>query len=772
VANDGGISYNQITVQTAFSNNFRDIAGHGMLLTDETNEILRLGAPDNTIDKDFPGTENKTHNLEIYAKERPNIFLGDGGDAPMANYHLAFLEDLAQSIYFQRDVVLAVDTKTYLDTLKVWVMPDGTIVPPNSEGAQPKDGFYTMDPSAHITSGHLFKKDDTVLIKDSGTKEMAPDGYLNAELPGNTSATYDIKLITGLPEVRVGATVKDTKGVNGIVLGINGDQIEITAVSATVFNYTLPAYITYGDTGWGTLQAIPLPKADPGKYLHDISYEWLGAVGPFERAGSTTPYFEPGYEVWTPHHENPLWDPDGKGDPNPAWSHVHFDLDGYRSAARQDQIDNALEGLVTVQPDYAEMVHTVPFALPEGDEKIIANPAYIHNRPWDGIAVLDGGGFTEIPRVQPNWLVDGGDFTGLNVGTPGYLTPAVPSKNQFRNVIIRLWHGNYADMPELAHDTPATWKNFERTFRWVEDQKALYYSDGEKLYKLNTWEPAVIYPADPPTFTYAATSEFFHEHDGGGYRYKAAGFTAFGGANYGATATGIWYEIYARQDSDNVGARLFVTGESAFLTKGKNDATFAAGDEIVVKSELDTAIAAEVVARDAAIADAIAIEVTNRDAAIAAEATARDNAISTAIATEVIHRNGAITAAIATEVSDRNDAITTAIATEVTNRDAAIATEATARDTAIGAAIATEVTNRDAAIAAEATARDGAIGTAIATEVSNRDAAIAVETTRATTAENAIVTRVPVPPSSLADGQYKLVVTVNSGVLTYTWEVV
>jgi hypothetical protein len=45
--------------------------------------------------------------------------------------------------------------------------------------------------------------------------------------------------------------------------------------------------------------------------------------------------------------------------------------------------------------------------------------------------------------------------------------------------------------------------------------------------------------------------------------------------------------------------------------------------------------------------------------------------------------------------------------------------------------------------------------------------------TLATAANLATVAdRVPVPPSSLADGQYKLVVTVNSGVLTYTWEVV
>ena len=113
---------------------------------------------------------------------------------------------------------------------------------------------------------------------------------------------------------------------------------------------------------------------------------------------------------------------------------------------------------------------------------------------------------------------------------------------------------------------------------------------------------------------------------------------------------------------------------------------------------------------------ALATETAERKAADAAEIEARNTAIAEAIATEVSERNGAITTAVGAETAAREAAIAAEVAARNTAIADAVGAEATARGTAITNAIDAEVAARNTAIAdavgAEATARGAAIASA------------------------------------------------------------
>ena len=123
-----------------------------------------------------------------------------------------------------------------------------------------------------------------------------------------------------------------------------------------------------------------------------------------------------------------------------------------------------------------------------------------------------------------------------------------------------------------------------------------------------------------------------------------------------------------------------------------------------VQSNLDAAIAQEVLDRNTAITGAVGQEALDRadaiETAINLEVLDRNAAIDEAINTESGARTVAIEAAIDLEVSDRNDAIAAAIGQEVLDRNAAIgsaiADEELARDTAITAAVTGLATDANA----------------------------------------------------------------------------
>ncbi|MDR2030419.1 MAG: hypothetical protein LBP65_03070, partial [Puniceicoccales bacterium] len=80
--------------------------------------------------------------------------------------------------------------------------------------------------------------------------------------------------------------------------------------------------------------------------------------------------------------------------------------------------------------------------------------------------------------------------------------------------------------------------------------------------------------------------EFFHESDGGGYRFtdSSAGTVSFVGCNDDAEPVKI--ELYAKDSTSNVGSRILQTLGGVYYTACKTDMTFAAGDEIATLAKI------------------------------------------------------------------------------------------------------------------------------------------------------------------------------------------
>jgi hypothetical protein len=475
----GGAWVDTITASNGvYADHYYDLAGHPVLTTDEAGNLLILGDPDSST----------MHQLDIYSSDRPAVIHND-----YSRHQIAYLSDLSQSVYWQRAVTVITDTPVTLAGLTVWVNASGAIVAPNTQGATEVPGYYTVDPTSATPAGVIFANMVNVpsaLVKSYGTGQVA-DGFLNAMLDPAASApqVFDLAKLTGVANIVVGgidpSTLDGTTFIDqsdpvraGKVVGVDYVLKTLTVINVNptiFFRYTTPAYYTFNKATlvWNFESEIPVPTTFDG-IVHDVTYEWSGAAIPQDRVGNFTDYLVPTYATWTPHHENNVLYPEFVTVPqyNAAWSDTDLPLDGYRSAARQDEVDMSLQQLASMQPDYAERIPTMTFARPEQDAAIIANPAYILHRPWSGIALLDGGSFEE-PTVYEGWLVDGGDFTGLAGKVKSALTtPPVPSNEQYRNVIFRLWRGLYTDMPELnvlaEPDLTNVWNNFGFTQRWTQ----------------------------------------------------------------------------------------------------------------------------------------------------------------------------------------------------------------------------------------------------------------------------------------------------------------
>jgi hypothetical protein len=606
IYSDGEFGVNAISVaEWLRTNEVEDKDGNAYIKIDD--EYLYIGDPE-----DF-------RQIKIYSTKRPTVTHVD-----LDVHQIAYLSDLSQSIYWQRTVAIATPDLATLEALLLYYIlidpqqpdtPDNRkIVSPDYVGALSAPGFYDTMPYSTGPTGYFFTENDVALLQsyilDDPTHDVATeqvvDGHIGVELTA-TPEWYPITTLSELdPDYIIAAgddpnnlvnatTVRDNNGAIGKIISILDGNIQVKLSDDThVFAYTVPAYITFVDGAWApaTTDPIPVPKTFDNA-VHDISYEWSGAhIAETQNNTGAVKYYVESYITWTVHHEN------NKGmrySGNP-WDSVDLPLEGYRSAAKQDEIDANLEALASVPADYAEQRTVIERQLP-GQEapKIIANPAYIHSRPWTGIAVLDSGAFTPIPSMYAAWLVDGGDFS-ITTLLPGTATPPVPAENQFRNVIFRLWRGKYEDMPELSDGTDASWLNYANTLRWCTDTAALWFSDGQQLHHLLQSFKVIWTPST--NWEWIKT-----EQDGGGHFYWSAADTIlrFDGPN--ADDGPIVWEEYAINGGapgyditggTRIGTRLITAKDvndndiiKRYYTKNTDSATFTAADEISTVGELN-----------------------------------------------------------------------------------------------------------------------------------------------------------------------------------------
>lgn len=107
------------------------------------------------------------------------------------------------------------------------------------------------------------------------------------------------------------------------------------------------------------------------------------------------------------------------------------------------------------------------------------------------------------------------------------------------------------------------------------------------LYKDGTVKTALDNKTDRTLTSVEGKALIFNESDGGGAKFEHAdGTNSFVGVNSGG-ANGITGQLYSvDRNNGNLGTRLNMTSDGFFYTRGKSNATFDAGDELVTKKEL------------------------------------------------------------------------------------------------------------------------------------------------------------------------------------------
>lgn len=492
---------NGISAEEIWSDNYKDAEGLPVLTTNRDNNTLELGKDDDP------------RQLRMHSTDRPSIVHNDDSE-----HKVAYLTDLAQSVYFQRDVVLIEENLAAINALQVKVQ-NNIILPWNTDETEYDlvPGFYTSDPYIATPSAHLFNVNDFALLKDGGsTQNTIADGKYNGILDPTKTVEEDVPLSTvtdvdidhvklGDPTTNTvdGTIVRDNEGKYGKIVNVNtvSNTCDIRYLNGvtTFFTYTLPQYATYNGTTFA-LEGNPINV--PGTFdgwVHDIVYEWSGfhsAITRVPDGAETQHFYVNSYLTWMAHHENhQTMQYDNNLD---QWAYTDLPFEGYRNADAQDVIDDALQELASMQPDYAADNELVNFQRPEKKSLKIPNPAYIHHKPWTGVAVLDGGDFT-APSDYVGWFADGGDFTGA-AGFPSTM-PAVPANKSFKNVIMRLWRGAYTDMPDGEGAAAGIKQTYANTLRWCtlnneSADEVLAFSNGTKMYH------------------FAPIESFLHEVDG------------------------------------------------------------------------------------------------------------------------------------------------------------------------------------------------------------------------------------------------------------------
>jgi hypothetical protein len=581
ISSDGGESFENVTITNLTVTEIKDSMGNNLLDVAEDELII--------------GDIDKPRQVEIISVGRPTVVHADE-----SAHQVAYLSDMVESIFWQRSVDIicehltgsGTDDFVALNNQYVTVENDGSKDKVVTWQATPMQGyinvpgFYQTDPTAPDPLGYLFKSGEVALVKVSGTTEALPDGAINVELqPG--SNPYPTGAITGVDKALLkggakgsGTTVVDKNGAIGYVMAVSGDIVTIMLSDESAeFRYNVPAYYKFNGSTWDFQSVIDVPKTFDN-YVHDVTLEW-GGVHAFSRVPTLKPYFVESYVMWTAHREdNQTVNYDGVN-----WSYLDLVMYGYRSSSEQDQVDSTLEVISTIQADFGETRSTMNSFLPGRPTEVVPNPAFIQNRPWTGVAVIDSGTF-EQPLMYNGWLVDGGDFTGLNGAIQhGEEIAAVPSGQSYRNAIIRLWHGETWQMPENINGSEAVWNNFRYTMRWSDNEKILYFSDGNSMYKIADPTGSGYLTKIMTYSTPTVTSIFDHAQTGGSYTFvnDTDGLTFRMAGSVVDCIGGLWgYDTATKE-----GARLLTDGFKFYYTFGNTDDTYDVGDEVATVGKFE-----------------------------------------------------------------------------------------------------------------------------------------------------------------------------------------
>jgi prefoldin subunit 5 len=487
IYDDSSFATENISANEVRADAFKDSEGNNIWeeTTDPNTgeEYLKLG--------------NLNVHLELQSKDRPTVEHSD-----LSKHDIAYLSDLANSIYWQRDVTVIAENMAELIGLVVTIDTATqeilTFEASPASGHSNVPGIYTSDKTGPAPSGVIFEADNVALLKDGGfAPQLIADGKFNGVF--DTALTYSTTLLTNIERdaIKVGSASMPTPADGTTFIDNNGDHFAVNAYNsateqfqavsimpAQLYPYVEPGYATFDGAAWNNIpvQAIPVPETFDD-YIHDVTYEWGG-----HHVQDSGWYIE-SYIMWTAHHQNHTSMDYTLDD----WAFIELNMDGYRTADQQDAIDHELVLLGSAQADYTERDSVIDFKLPgQALPSEIANPAYIHHKPWTGVSIIDGGSFIG-PLYYHDWMVDGGDFTGMATAVDPSKTPWVPSDRQYRNAIIKIIHGNYDNTPELGKiPTDPTWKNFGFTWRWLDDAMVAQFSNALDLYH---FVPMEMFPA-------------------------------------------------------------------------------------------------------------------------------------------------------------------------------------------------------------------------------------------------------------------------------------
>jgi hypothetical protein len=309
---------------TIATDQYLSLDGGHVATTDEINEVLTIGEPNL---KPTPEAPVATKQLELFSKARPTITESDG-----AKHSMAYIDDMAQSAYWQRAVAAVVGNPADLNTLQVFVRSasDHTIVRPTAPGAVAIPGFYTgSDPTVYGNVTGIKLEDlisngvtPTALVKAGNNSTRLPDGDLNGVLT-SSGTQYNISQVTGVNKVVEGVYLKDTVGNYGRVTAVSAVDPTFTAIQVPegqLPSYPLPSYYTYDATaGWQFSEDINVPTTSDN-LITDTTYEWTGYHLPlYEPVVYSGGYYVMGNVRWTAHHQNQILYPSLNGR---AWDYL------------------------------------------------------------------------------------------------------------------------------------------------------------------------------------------------------------------------------------------------------------------------------------------------------------------------------------------------------------------------------------------------------------------------------------------------------------------
>lgn len=386
-------SYAQI-----MSDQYLDADGNGVAVTDSDASTLTIG--------------NDKRQLVFMSTDRPTIVVNG------TTQRLAYVSDTIQSMFFQQTVQVIVDKESDLT------------------------GLTSIQVSADATTPYSFKNGDKALVIDVGTKQYVPDAFYNGIIESLTSIS--VTSIIG-DTILVGTIVADTS-FNGTSIGglfkitaISGGNATIqAAATGDLTTYTLPGIATFtegtsGSAGtWGDPEVINLP-ATPDGHLNNASFQYVGNYK------GTSQWYMMTTAIWTPHYEDDFLFPDRE-----QWSFVTINQNGFYTSSQLDALLEAVDVEARIQADWADSRSVV-------DGK--ANPAFIQNKPWTGIAILDPGTFINNIDMSLAWVVDGGDFSEVTPVWPNAWTQPYIQQT-FTNSIIRTFAGLLTAQPETLTPIP------------------------------------------------------------------------------------------------------------------------------------------------------------------------------------------------------------------------------------------------------------------------------------------------------------------------------